>query len=289
MTGTQQAIQCMPLEEASRFWRERVHSAPALALFLDFDGSISPIVAKPELAAIDPQTKHLIERLKELGGIQIAIVSGRQLTDVRQRAGIDGIIYAGNHGLEIETDTVCFREPRAESLRLEVRRLVLRLEQLLSDATGVEIEDKGVGVAVHYRQVHESLHDWVRRSVQDTVCRSRVFTCIPGKMVIDVRPAVEWNKGHAVRWLLERYSSAAALPIYIGDDTTDEDAFAALPEDALTVRVGWLPETRARFWVPDVCAVRRLLLAIYELRSHDKRPMGIAGKPEAATGVHGLS
>jgi trehalose 6-phosphate phosphatase len=289
MTGTQQAIQCMPLEEASLYWRERVHSAPALALFLDFDGSISPIVAKPELAAIDSQTKHLIERLKELGGIQIAIVSGRQLMDVRQRTGVDGIIYAGNHGLEIETDTVCFREPRAESLRLEVRRLVLRLEQLLSDATGVEIEEKGVGVAVHYRQVHESLHDWVRRSVQETICHSRVFTCIPGKMVIDVRPAVEWNKGHAVRWLLERYSSAAALPIYIGDDNTDEDAFDALHGDALTVRVGWHPETRARFWVPDVCAVRRLLSAIYELRSHEKRPMGLAGKPETTAGVHGLS
>lgn len=289
MTGTQQAIQCMPLEEAFLYWRERVYSAPALALFLDFDGSISPIAPKPELAAIDPQTKHLIEQLKELGGIQIAIVSGRQLTDVRQRTAIEGIIYAGNHGLEIETDTVCFREPRAESLRLEVRRLVLRLEQLLSDATGVEIEEKGVGVAVHYRQVHESLHDWVCRSVQETVCHSRVFTCIPGKMVIDVRPAVEWNKGNAVRWLLERYSSSAALPIYIGDDTTDEDAFAALPGGALTVRVGWHPETRARFWVPDVSAVRRLLATIYELRSHEKRPMGFAGKPEPATGVHGLS
>jgi trehalose-phosphatase len=106
-------------------------------------------------------------------------------------------------------------------------------------------------------------------------------------MVIDVRPAVEWNKGHAARWLLERYSSSAALPIYIGDDTTDEDAFAALPEDALTIRVGWHPETHARFWVPDVCAVRRFLLAIYELRSHEKRSMGIvSGKPESVLGSH---
>lgn len=277
MTATQSATKCMPLDQAAEYWHDRIHSAPALALFLDFDGSISPIVHKPELAAIDAETRHLIERLKDLGGIQIAIISGRQLIDVRQRAGIDGIIYAGNHGLEIETDTVCFREPRAESLRLEVRRLVLRLQQLLSDATGIELEEKGLGVAVHYRQVHESLHDWVRRSVEDTICNSRVFTCVPGKMVVDVRPAVNWNKGHAVHWLLERYSSAAALPVYVGDDTTDEDAFAVLPPDSLTIRVGWHPETKARFWVQDIAAVRRFLGAIHEIRSREKRPMAHAG------------
>src|ERR1700750_1310121 len=109
MSGVATAMQCQPLSEAESNWKERIRSAPSLALFLDFDGTISPIVAKPELASIDAQIKCTIERLKETGGIQIAIISGRQLADVRARAGIDGIIYAGNHGLEIESDIVCFR------------------------------------------------------------------------------------------------------------------------------------------------------------------------------------
>jgi trehalose-phosphatase len=253
------------------YWRERVRAAQNIALFLDFDGTLSPIAPRPELAAIDPQAQIAVERLRDLAGVQIAIVSGRALGDVRARAGIDGIIYAGNHGLEIETDTLCFQEPRAESLRLEIRRLELRLEQVLSDVTGVEVEKKGLGVSVHYRQVHESLQAWVRAQVEEMVRRSPLFTLLHGKMVLDIRPAVDWNKGHAVRWLLDRSGLSNIFSIYVGDDITDEDGFAALRGDALTIRVGYDRHTLAQFWVPDVCSVRSFLVSLYELRSGGKR------------------
>ena len=272
MSAPQQVIACLPLEEANDYWRERIRAASSLFLFLDFDGTLSPIAAKPELAQIDPQTKQILKKLRDVEGIQLAVVSGRQLADVRAKTGIEDIIYAGNHGLEIETDTVCFQEPKAESLRLELRRLVLRLQSLLSDASGIEIEPKGLGVSVHYRQVHESLHEWIRQSVQETINRTRVFQCVFGKMVVDVRPAVRWNKGSAVRWLLENHAPPVTYPVYIGDDVTDEDAFSVLTENALTIRAGYVPGTNARFWVPDVCAVREFLAKIWELRTREKYP-----------------
>jgi trehalose-phosphatase len=266
MTAVAPVVQSLPLREAEVYWKERVRSAVQIALFLDFDGTISPIVAAPELAAIDPQIKSTLEQLRNLEGVQIAIVSGRQLIDVRARAGVDGILYAGNHGLEIETDVLCFREPRAESLRLELRRLILRLQVTLSEVTGIEIEEKGLSAAIHYRQVHESLHQWVRQIVWEAVCKSQLFTCVNSKMAIDVRPNVPWNKGDAVKWLLTFLPERGTYPIFIGDDTTDEDAFAALNGEALTIRVGEAAHTAARFWVPDLCAVRAFLSELYDIR-----------------------
>lgn len=266
MTATAPAWLSIPLKDAEAYWLERVRSAPCVALFLDFDGTISPIVPTPAEAAIDPSIKSTLEHLRDLVGVEVAIVSGRQLADVRARAGIEGIVYVGNHGLEIETHDLCFRDPQAEALRLELKRLVLRLQLLLAETTGVEIEEKGLSVAVHYRQVHPAIQSWVETSVYETVGKSQVLMLVAGKMVIDIRPRIAWNKGSAVKWVLDRLSRHDVLPIYIGDDTTDEDAFSALSGDVLTIHVGESAQTSARFWVPDVAAVRAFLDGLYAAR-----------------------
>lgn len=268
MSSAKQALQVQLLETATE-WRECVRSAPSVALFLDFDGTVSPIVASPALAEIDSGIRSLIEDLAKREDVYVAVVSGREISDVRARTGVGGVIYAGNHGLEIETDTVCFREPQAEHLRLELHHLVLQLQLALSGTPGIEIEKKGLSASVHYRQVNEELHSWVKATVQQTIHRSRSFTTASGKMVLDVRPSVEWHKGHAVRWILERILPGGAFPIYVGDDTTDEDAFCLLSE-ALTIRVGPTPETCAKYWIPDVAAVRTFLSDVGSLRSHGK-------------------
>lgn len=270
MTGTKRARHPQPLDVKPESWQQRVRSASSIGLFLDFDGTVSPIAETPLLAEIDPEIREIIGHLAAREDVHVSIVSGRSIDDVRTRAGVAGVIYAGNHGLEIESDTVCFREPQAESLRLELRALILQLELALSGTDGTLIEQKGLSASVHYRQVNEALREWVRHTVQQTVERSRSFSCRDGKMVVEVRPAIDWHKGHAVQWILERVLPPCALPIYIGDDATDEDAFFLLA-DGITIRVGEAAESYAAYSTPDLDAVRNFLSKLGELRSNAEK------------------
>ena len=270
MTGTKRARHPQPLDVKPENWQQRVRSASSIGLFLDFDGTVSPIAETPLLAEIDPEIREIIGHLAAREDVHVSIVSGRSIDDVRTRAGVAGVIYAGNHGLEIESDTVCFREPQAESLRLELRALILQLELALSGTDGTLIEQKGLSASVHYRQVNEALREWVRHTVQQTVERSRSFSCRDGKMVVEVRPAIDWHKGHAVQWILERVLPPCALPIYIGDDATDEDAFFLLA-DGITIRVGEAAESYAAYSAPDLDAVRNFLSKLGELRSNAEK------------------
>ncbi len=270
MTGTKRARHPQPLDVKPESWQQRVRSASSIGLFLDFDGTVSPIAETPLLAEIDPEIREIIGHMAAREDVHVSIVSGRSIDDVRTRAGVAGVIYAGNHGLEIESDTVCFREPQAESLRLELRALILQLELALSGTDGTLIEQKGLSASVHYRQVNEALREWVRHTVQQTVERSRSFSCRDGKMVVEVRPAIDWHKGHAVQWILDRVLPPGALPIYIGDDATDEDAFFLLA-DGITIRVGEAAESYAAYSAPDLDAVRNFLSKLGELRSNAEK------------------
>lgn len=235
-----------------------VLKADFISLFLDFDGTLSPIVPNPGDAEMDAGIRAVLQKMAARPDFSISLVSGRSLEDLRERAALENVIYAGNHGLEIEGSDVRFRQPEAEALRRELRCVTLQLKLALSETEGLEIEDKGLTVSVHFRKVIEHLHDWVRSVTYSTVDRSRSFSCHEGKMVLEVRPQVTWNKGYAVKWIANEVLPSSALAIYIGDDTTDEDGFAALPQ-GITIRVGESGRTAARYMVSGVPAVRQFL------------------------------
>jgi len=260
----------LPLFENTQVILQRVTHSHRIALLLDFDGTISEIVPRPEDAEIAPQIRPTLMALASRRDFNVAVVSGRALADVRARTGIENVIYVGNHGLEIEAGSTRFREPHAESLRRELRSLSLQLKLALAETDGLELEDKGLTLSVHYRRVPDQLHHWVRAVTNGAAARSRSFQCREGNMVLEIKPQINWNKAYAAKWILREVLPSSALAIYIGGDVTDEDAFAALPE-GITIRVGEPGDSRAQYHLPDVAAVGQFLQWLTQAKSHGSR------------------
>jgi trehalose 6-phosphate phosphatase len=218
-----------------------VKEATRVLLFLDYDGTLTPIVAKPEMAVLSYQAREI---LKQIGGhslFRLAIISGRSLSEIKALVGLENIAYAGNHGLEIDCPpsycqeqdpgTVTFTHPVAEEFQPRLRMLEQRLRKRLTGIDGVLIENKGLTLSIHYRLAEETAVKKIRDLSLAAVEygeASDELQIIEGKKVLEVRPAVEWNKGKAIERLLEIYGTPGSLPIFIGDDVTDEDGFRVL-------------------------------------------------------------
>jgi trehalose 6-phosphate phosphatase len=198
-----------------------------IVLLLDFDGTLAPIVDRPEQAAMPAATRAALGRLMALPGVEVAVVSGRGLADVRERAAIPGIAYAGNHGMEIEGAGLHRMHPDALAARPALADAARRIEPALAAIPGAFLEDKGMTLSIHFRQSPPERHADVRAAVEQGVREDLRITA--GKMVLEVRPRVEWDKGKAVLFLLDQMRPPENAPVlYLGDDRTDEDAFAAV-------------------------------------------------------------
>jgi trehalose-phosphatase len=193
--------------------------------------------------------------------VTVALVSGRPLTDLRRLVGVRNLTYVGNHGLETWNRgrrTGVF-VPRSSREALSCIRPTLA--GLVNDVPGARLEDKGLSLALHYRlaparQVPR-LKSAVRRAALPFV-RSGGLSLLNGRKIIEVRPGLDWTKGDAVLCLVRRMRRRRLLPIYVGDDQTDEDAFEALI-DGITIRVGAHRRSKARYYVRNVGEVSALL------------------------------
>jgi alpha,alpha-trehalase len=231
----------------------------SLALFLDYDGTLTPIVSRPNEAVLLNSTRAILRKLA--AKMPVAILSGRELEDVRKRVGTDGIIYAGSHGFDVAGPRGLRRQEAREFLpALDVAEKELR--EKLDGIVGAFIERKCFSIAVHYRNVNESDFPKLEHGVSEIAARHRKLRRIDGKKVYELLPNVDWDKGKAVLWLLETLGLERpnARPIYIGDDRTDEDAFRALEKRGVGILVSEEPKpTAASYSLSDPSDVERFL------------------------------
>lgn len=196
-------------------------------LFLDYDGTLTPIVERPEDARLPDRARRAIERVR--ARCPIAVVSGRDLDEVRRMVGVEGIWYAGSHGFDI-LGPRGERHRRGEEFLPALARARERLGSLTEEIRGVRLEPKRFALAVHWRAAPEEEEERIERRVAAAAAAEPGLRVTGGKRIFELRPALEWDKGRALLWLLEvlETDGSDAVPLYMGDDLTDEDAFRAL-------------------------------------------------------------
>lgn len=224
-------------------------------LFLDYDGTLTPIVESPDMAVIPDDMRSLLTELRRL--LPIAVISGRSLEDIKRRVGIEGIIYAGNHGAEIwdGEKTIASQQPFVS--RDMLQEFLNRLKESLLPIKGVLIEDKGITASIHYRMVKErDLPKLFRIFTGISDDYKNAFKIVIGKKVFEIRPVDIWDKGDAVSWIMNNMGNGSA-PIYIGDDTTDEDAFKILRGKGINICIGGNAE--AEYYLKNQGEVKDIL------------------------------
>jgi trehalose 6-phosphate phosphatase len=206
------------------------------AVFFDFDGTLSDIVDDPDSARPAAGAVEALQGLAEQ--CPVAVLSGRDLADVTKHVGLQGIWYAGSHGFELTApDGTHHQNDEAAAAIPVLEQAAAQLREQLGPIPGVAVEHKRFGVAVHYRNAARDRIAEVAAAVRAAGRRDglRVTT---GREVIELRPDIDWDKGKTLRWVIDHLPDSVPLvPIYLGDDITDEDAFDAVREDGIPILV----------------------------------------------------
>jgi trehalose-phosphatase len=246
-----------------------------LFLALDYDGTLVSIASHPQKARPSPALLALLAQLAQLSSVTVTVMSGRPLVDLCPLLPVQGIAYVGTHGFEIRTETgeTRFLVPPSAFISI-MSRLQRDLAPILASSPWLLLEHKQHALALHYRQapLEEGEHAvkqflTIVRAYQK---RGVALEVIHGKKVVEVRP-LGVNKGKAVQSLLEG-SDNKTLPLYIGDDATDEDAFKVLNGRGITILVAEQPRrTAAQYYLKDPEEVFSFLSRLLALRQSDEQ------------------
>jgi trehalose 6-phosphate phosphatase len=226
---------------------DQIRKARHIMFLSDFDGTLTPIMERPDIVVLSKATGNLLRSLATQDCFTVGIISGRSLTDLKARVNINGLIYVGNHGFEIEGPGINYINPIIEKITPVYQAIRQILISSFSDFKGVFIEDKGITLSIHYRQVEEEKETLVKKLVERATSSPAslgLFKVTTGKKVYEVLPAVDWDKGKAVRFLMKKFGkggrNGGLLPIYLGDDMTDESVFKMIDkyDSGISVRIG---------------------------------------------------
>jgi trehalose 6-phosphate phosphatase len=255
------------------------HTKGRVALLLDFDGTLLPIMKDPEECYLSPETKGLLESILGSERAAVVILSGRSLSDLRKRLSIRGAFYAGSHGVEISGPGVQFVHRSVSSAKPVINRILQDVKEELASCEGVYIEEKPYSFALHYRNAAKETASLVRESlyrmIKNNPAYRRSLTILRGKKVLELLPSGSQNKGEAAIYIMERLNGDY-LPVCVGDDTTDEALFRTFYGAGLTIRVGYSRKTAADYYLNGQWEVPILLRQVDNVL----RSPGLFGGPQ---------
>ncbi|NQT05913.1 MAG: trehalose-phosphatase [Candidatus Omnitrophica bacterium] len=252
------------------YWKrvERVlKNCPHILLLSDYDGTLSRIVPDPKKAILDKPTRHVLKLLSnKRKRLSVSIVSGRRLSDVKRLIGLDNIYYAGNHGLEIKGPGLKYLHPSLAKFRTYIYRIAKELSSGTGRMKGAIVEYKKESLSLHYRRVKKEDLKRLKKIFDASTApylRKRKIKVFSGKKVYEVRPPIKWNKGDAAGMILKSLKKKHPFPVYIGDDTTDEDAFGYLKKRrSITVFVGKKRKSKAKYYLRSPVEVGKFLVRL---------------------------
>jgi trehalose-phosphatase len=232
---------------------------------MDFDGTLSPLAETPEKAHLPQNAQQVLLRLAFQPRVRVAILSGRPLSYLKAVFGERSFFYGGNHGLEMEGPDFSFRHPGARALRNVIQNLVRQFRKPVKEVPGALLENKGLSLALHYRNVPHAHRPRFDALVEKLWNKT---TGLPvrwrrGNKVWELLPQVAWDKGRAAQALIRHLDRP--FPVAVGDDKTDEDMFKALSGKGITVHVGVDGDSSARFCLARQSEVPRFLRFLEEV------------------------
>ncbi len=250
-------------------WKS-ILDARRVFLFLDLDGTLVEIAPTPSAVDLSAERRRSLVELTTTPGILVAVVSGRRIEEIQNILRLQGIFYVGLHGLETLTpqgERIC--HPVDQEVIDALQSLLEKFNRSISGVPGIFIEDKGMTLSLHFRLAKKEKASEVVKEFVRTVATFRErgipLEVLQGREVVEVKPT-GMHKGKAVAYLMHRYGKGA-LPIYMGDDVTDEAAFQSLGQGGMAILVTEIPRaTAATYYLRNPEEVHEFLKSLIHWR-----------------------